>query len=80
MSCIFFRAVSDPKQKDTAGVLGYCVGYSEEKLRVPSLEEYRKHCTSGNQEGCCVYDFRARDETPVKKVRRASRCQSGTIE
>jgi len=79
MSCIFFRAVSDPKQKVTAGVLGYCIGYSEEKLRVPSLEEYRKYCTAGRQEGCCVYDFRARDETAAQVIRKTLRSNTRTI-
>jgi len=79
MSCIFFRAVSDPKQQFTAGVLGYCAGYSEEKLRVPSVEEYRVYCVSENQKGCCVYDYRARIDAPVKEASRAPRYRTETI-
>ncbi len=66
MPCEYFREVKDDKRKSTAGVLGYCAGYSEEKLRIPTVEEYRNFCTTDNQRGCPVFDYRE-GGSPKKK-------------
>ena len=62
MPCIYFIEIKDSKKKATAGVYGYCTGYSREKLRIPSLEEYEKYCTSNCQDGCKVFEFRMKQE------------------
>lgn len=61
MACPYFKAVEDPRKRATAGVLGYCAGYCDEKLRIPSLGEYQRHCAAERQIGCAVFDFRAQE-------------------
>ena len=74
MPCVYFKAVKDASKTSTSGVFGYCLGYSEEKLRIPCLEEYRKYCTAEDQAGCPVFEYRVKEEVristktePVKK-------------
>jgi len=77
MPCKYFRKVKDDKRRSTAGVLGYCAGYSEEKLRIPTLEEYKNFCSTEKQRGCPVFDYR---ESSLFKKQSGGKGKSGTRE
>ncbi|GEM_PF-2901274 len=80
MPCVYFRPVTDPKRKATTGVVGYCAGYSEQKLRIPSLAEYQKHCSTNEQTGCSVFNFRTKRKLPDVTVKTVPEPKVETVE
>ncbi len=60
MKCPYYRAIAteDLLQK----VKGYCDGYSNGKLRVPTLYEETNFCSAGNFSKCPVFKTRAKCE------------------
>lgn len=60
MICPFYQAVQaeDPLKK----VKGYCVGYLNGKLRIPSIYEEVTLCTTMNYRTCQVFSVRMEEE------------------
>ena len=60
MRCPFYQAVQveGPLKK----VKGYCTGYLNGKLRIPSIYEEMNLCLTGNYPGCQVFNTRMKEE------------------
>jgi|GEM_PF-3655389 len=58
MPCAYYHAVRSELDRGLSGVMGYCWGCSSGEVRVPSLAEYHKYCTSADPTRCPVHESR----------------------
>lgn len=69
MPCAYYHAVRSELAR-VSGVHGYCWGCHHGEIRVPSLGEYNKYCTSEDPTGCPVYRARGMrpDDAPAREA------------
>jgi hypothetical protein len=60
MRCPFYRAVR--AECPLKEVRGYCTGYLNGKLRIPSICEEMSLCLTRNYPGCQVFNTRMKEE------------------
>ena len=60
MKCPFYQEVT--AEILINNVKGYCLGYQEGKLRIPSVHEEKNLCLSENYHKCQVYKVRSAKE------------------